>query len=155
MRELGLRYGQGLQLINILRDAGSDLGQGRGYLPADELRSVGLAPEEVPHEPARVAPILERWREKAAHGLAAGIEYSFAIRNRRIRFATVLPALIGARTLALLREVDEADVFDVTVKVPRSEVRRLMLAGALASPRSLRASFQRLGGSRVPSHNAL
>jgi farnesyl-diphosphate farnesyltransferase len=144
MRELGVQYGQGLQLINILRDAGSDLRHGRCYFPADELRSLGVAPDEVLHEPARVAPILERWREKASRGLEAGIDYAGAIRNRRIRFATALPALIGARTLALLRDVDRTEVFDVGVKVPRGEVRKMMLASALASPKSLRGAFQKL-----------
>ncbi|MDP9099316.1 MAG: squalene/phytoene synthase family protein, partial [Verrucomicrobiota bacterium] len=34
LRELGVRYGQGLQLVNILRDAGDDLRHGRCYFPA-------------------------------------------------------------------------------------------------------------------------
>lgn len=144
MRELGVEYGQGLQLINILRDAGTDLRHGRCYLPADELGTLGIAPEEVLHEPARVAPILERWREKAERGLGAGIDYACAIRNRRIRFATALPALIGARTLALLRDIVGAEMFEVGVKVPRSEVRKMMLTSALASPRALRNLFSRL-----------
>ena len=155
MRELGIQYGQGLQLVNILRDAGNDLRHGRCYFPADELQSLSIAPGEVLHEPARVAPILERWREKAARGLGAGIEYACAIRNRRIRFATALPALIGARTLALLRDVVGAEVFDVRVKVPRDEVRKMMLGSALASPRSVRAKFRKLGGSCAPSRDAL
>ena len=144
MRELGVQYGQGLQLINILRDAGNDLRHGRCYFPADELRSLGIAPEEVLHEPARVGPILEKWREKAGRGLEAGMDYACAIRNRRIRFATALPALIGGRTLALLRDVVGAEVFDVRVKVPRDEVRKIMLGSALASPKSLRATFRKL-----------
>jgi farnesyl-diphosphate farnesyltransferase len=149
MRGLGVHYGQGLQLINILRDAGNDLRHGRCYFPADELRSVGIAPEEALHEPARVAPILEEWREKAERGLGAGIDYACAIRNRRIRFATALPALIGARTLALLRDVVGAEIFEVGVKVPRSEVRKIMLGSALASPRSLRAKLKKLQGAAI------
>ena len=144
MREWGIQYGQGLQLINILRDAGDDLRHGRCYFPADELQSLGIAPEKVLHEPARVAPLLEKWRQKAERGLEAGIDYACAIRNRRIRFATALPALIGARTLALLRDVVGAEVFEVRVKVPRDEVRKMMLRSAFASPKSLRAMFQKL-----------
>jgi farnesyl-diphosphate farnesyltransferase len=143
MRELGVRYGQGLQLINILRDAGTDLRHGRCYFPADELQSLGIAPEEILSEPRRVAPVLEQWRKKAEQGVAAGIDYACAIRNRRIRFATALPALIGARTLALMRDAG-SDVFDLRVKVPRSEVRKMILAAAIASPRSLRRTFQKL-----------
>jgi farnesyl-diphosphate farnesyltransferase len=148
MRELGVRYGQGLQLVNILRDAGDDLRHGRCYFPADELQSVGLTPAEVLRQPARVGPVINRWRYQAGHGLEAGIEYACAIRNRRIRFATALPALIGARTLALLREAGPA-IFERRVKVPRREVRKMILASALASPQSLRRTFEKLQGAAV------
>jgi farnesyl-diphosphate farnesyltransferase len=140
MRELGVRYGQGLQLVNILRDAGNDLRNGRCYFPADELGPLGVSGGEILRDPARCLPIVEKWRKKAERGVEAGIEYASAIRNRRVRFATALPALIGARTLALLREAG-ADAFTRRVKVPRGEVRKMILAGALASPRSLRAKF--------------
>jgi farnesyl-diphosphate farnesyltransferase len=137
MRELGTRYGKGLQLINILRDTGDDLRQGRCYLPADELESLGLAPGEILRDPTRVEPILKNWRQKAEEGMEAGIDYAAAIRNRRVRFATALPALIGARTLALLRDV-RSDALRRKVKVPRPEVRKLIVSSMLASPRSLR-----------------
>jgi farnesyl-diphosphate farnesyltransferase len=141
MRDLGVRYGQGLQLINILRDAGSDLRHGRCYFPADELRSSGVTAEEILREPARAMPVVEKWREKAERGVEAGIEYACAIRNRRVRFATALPALIGARTLALLREAGP-EVFERKVKVSRADVRKMISASALASPRSLRVRFE-------------
>jgi farnesyl-diphosphate farnesyltransferase len=143
MLELGVRYGKGLQLINILRDLGADLRQGRSYLPAEELHSLGVAPEEILQNATRVEPLVRQWREKAERGVAAGIDYACAIRNRRIRFATALPALIGARTLALLREAG-TEVFARKVKATRAEVRRIMASTALASPRSLRATFQKL-----------
>jgi farnesyl-diphosphate farnesyltransferase len=140
MRELGAQYGRGLQLINVWRDAGDDLRAGRCYFPADELQSLGVTAGEVLREPARVEPVVEKWRKKAEDGIEAGIEYATAIGNRRVRFATALPALIGARTLVLLREAG-AEAFTRKVKVPRGEVRKMMAASALASPRSLRASF--------------
>jgi farnesyl-diphosphate farnesyltransferase len=141
----GVQYGKGLQLVNILRDAGSDLRAGRCYLPADELHSLGLTPDEILAKPARVEPIMRHWREKAERGLVAGIEYACAINQRRIRFATALPALIGARTLSLMREAG-AEVFARTVKVPRAEVRKIMASAVLrcASPSSLRRMFGRL-----------
>jgi farnesyl-diphosphate farnesyltransferase len=150
MRELGARYGRGLQLVNILRDAGDDLRHGRCYFPADELDSVGVAAGEILRQPARVLPMIEKWRTKAEHGVEAGIEYASAIRNRRVRFATALPALIGARTLALLRDEGPA-IFERRVKVPRREVRKMILASALASPRSLRAKLQKIQGAAIPS----
>ena len=148
MRELGVRYGQGLQLINILRDAGDDLRQGRCYFPAHELNSLGISAGEIMSEPARLLPVVKKWREKAERGLVAGIEYACAIRNRRVRFATALPSLIGVRTLALLREAGPA-MFERRVKVSRGEVRKMIAASALASPRSLQAMFEKLQGAAV------
>jgi farnesyl-diphosphate farnesyltransferase len=145
MLALGVEYGKGLQLINILRDAGSDLRHGRCYFPAEELHSLGLEPAEILEHPARLEPIIRRWRERAEGGVKAGIEYACAIRSRRIRFATALPALIGIRTLALLRET-ASEVFECKVKVSRAEVKKIMASTAarLASTTSLRETFQRL-----------
>jgi farnesyl-diphosphate farnesyltransferase len=141
----GMSYGKGLQLINILRDVGSDLRAGRCYLPASELHSLGLTPEEILAKPERVESIMQQWREKAERGMVAGIEYACAINQRRVRFATALPALIGTRTLSLIREAG-VEVFERTVKVPRAEVRKIMSSAALsfASPSSLRRTFEHL-----------
>ncbi len=145
MLSLGREYGQGLQLVNILRDAGADLRAGRCYLPADELRSLAVTPEELLAQPQRAEPLLRAWRERAEQGMAAGLEYACAIRPWRVRLATALPALIGARTLALLR-IAGPRAFTEKVKVSRAEVRQIMFqtARTLASRRSLRAGFARL-----------
>ena len=37
----GVRFGKGLQLVNILRDVAADLRQGRCYLPAERLAALG------------------------------------------------------------------------------------------------------------------
>jgi farnesyl-diphosphate farnesyltransferase len=131
MLELGKRYGQGLQLINILRDAGNDLRSGRCYFPNDELAVAALEPSQIVREPQRFLPIYRKWREKAEQGIKAGIEYSNAVRNRRVRIATVLPALIGARTLALLREAG-GTVLHRHIKVSRKEVRAIMTSLSLS-----------------------
>ena len=47
MLALGRRYGMGLQLINVLRDAGTDLRAGRCYFPHDELRAIGLSAAQI------------------------------------------------------------------------------------------------------------
>ena len=145
MLSLGVSYGKGLQLINILRDVGVDLQAGRCYLPADQLRSLGLEPADLSRDPARAEPLLQIWRARAEEGIADGIEYSCAIVPWRVRFATALPALIGARTLALLNEAGPA-AFERRVKVHRSEVRGIVLRllGSLASPRSIRNIFRQL-----------
>jgi len=148
MSALGVRYGQGLQLINILRDAGDDLRNRRCYFPADELRSLGLGAGEILRDTARALPLIEKRRGKAESGVAAGIEYACAVRNRRIRFATALPALVGVRTLALLRDAG-SEALTRRIKVPRGEVRKMIAASALATPRSLRAKFEKLQRTAV------
>ncbi|MDQ6765284.1 MAG: squalene/phytoene synthase family protein [Verrucomicrobiota bacterium] len=145
MLSLGREYGKGLQLINILRDLGADLRAGRCYLPADELNALGLAPEQLLTSGNCADAIVRDWQERAARGLAAGLEYSCAIKRWRVRFATALPALIGARTLALLRAAGTR-AFSETIKVSRTEVRRIVFrtARTLASPGTLAAEFKRL-----------
>ncbi len=145
MQKLGRDYGMGLQLINILRDAGADFQNGRCYLPEEELRACGVTPNELMDRRKEIAPVLERWLRKAEEGIAAGMDYSCAIRPARVRFATVLPALIGARTLALLRDAG-VDALQEKVKMPRNEVRAIMrkMAMSFSSPRALRKIFEQL-----------
>jgi len=143
MLDLGRRYGAGLQLINILRDAGGDLRAGRCYLPNDELVRVGLTPAQIMEHPAKFMTVFRKWLDRAEEGLNAGMKYSLAVRARRIRAATALPALIGARTIALLREAGPA-VLEEKIKVPRDEVRRMVrtVVLSLASKRMLQRLFR-------------
>ncbi len=127
MLALGKRYGMALQLINVLRDVGSDLRAGRCYFPEEELSAVGLPAAQILSEPECFQPIYKRWTEKAEEELECGMQYSHAIRNRRLRAATVLPALIGARTLALLRDAGTM-ALQRKIKVRRGEVRRMILS---------------------------
>ena len=130
MLALGKLYGMALQLINVLRDAGADLRAGRCYFPEFELTAAHLTASQIFSEPERFQPIYQAWLEKAKAGLERGMQYSCAIQNRRVRAATVLPALIGIRTLALLGQAGST-ALQRTVKVPRSEVRRMILRLAL------------------------
>ena len=144
MLALGKGYGMALQLINVLRDAGSDLRVGRCYFPEYELNAAHLTPSQILSEPERFQPIYRTWLEKAKRGLQSGMEYSRAIENRRVRAATVLPALIGVRTLALLNAAGPM-ALQQTVKVPRSEVREMILSLAItfASRKAIDTMFER------------
>ena len=144
MLALGKRYGMGLQLINVLRDAGSDLRAGRCYFPEEELSAADLPAAQILSEPERFQPIYERWTEKAQDELECGIQYSHAIRNRRLRAATVLPALIGARTLVLLRDAGTM-ALQRKIKVRRDDVRRMILSLVItfASRKRIDAMFER------------
>src|SRR5438552_5655573 len=144
MLALGKRYGMALQLINVLRDTGSDLRAGRCYFPEFELRAAHLIPSQILSESERFQPVYESWLEKAKAGLECGMQYSRAIQNGRVRAATVLPALIGARTLALLEDAGAA-ALQRTVKVPRGRVRAMVLSLGVtfASRKSIDAMFNR------------
>jgi farnesyl-diphosphate farnesyltransferase len=145
MRELGRCYGMGLQLVNILRDAGEDLAAGRCYFPGDELAAAGLDPQSVPREPALFEPVWRHWLGLAQQGIESGMQYADAVRSRRVRAASAMPALIGTRTLALVR-ANGPLIRQQKVKVPRREVRLLMarLAITLAGRASLQSMFNHL-----------
>ncbi len=143
MVSLGVEYGKGLQLINILRDLGADLRAGRCYLPSEQLESLGVSPNEILREPSRALPIVNTWLERAERGIEAGIEYACALRAPRVRIATALPALIGARTLAQLRAAG-TEIFARKIKISRGEVRKILSKTLLnfGSPSFLRAEFE-------------
>lgn len=108
MEQAGLRYGRGLQLINMLRDEEEDAARGRRYLAG------------VPRE---------LWCDRAERYLRDGADYARRLRSFRLRFATVLPALLGLRTLRLLRRRKGTE----RVKISRVSVYRCMLAALLRS----------------------
>jgi farnesyl-diphosphate farnesyltransferase len=133
----GVRFGKGLQLVNILRDLPRDLRLGRCYLPQEELTAHRLRPEDLldaANEP-RFWPIYERWLDKAQDHLAAGWDYTNTLPRSaiRIRLACAWPLLIGVRTLALLRTRPLLAATE-PVKISRSELRRLMINSILTYP---------------------
>ena len=103
-----------------------------------------MSAAEILREPDRFQPIYRKWREKAEEALKSGMQYARAIQNRRVRAATVLPALIGARTLALLRDAG-ATALHRKIKVPRQEVRSMIssVAITLAARSEIEAMFAR------------
>jgi farnesyl-diphosphate farnesyltransferase len=147
----GAAYGQGLQRLNILRDAHQDLGSGRCYFPAEELASCGLDRERLcaavganDHATlSRMTPLLQHWNTLTESLLHDGLCYSLALTQRRLRLATALPCLIGIRTLGLLRQAGTASLL-AHVKLPRTQVRQilwtLLLSGV--SLRQLQRSWE-------------
>lgn len=134
LMQWGAHYGQGLQRLNILRDAGRDLRAGRCYWPAEELEPLGLDREQLCEAArsgdlatlARLAPLLDAWHRLTEAQLHEGLRYSLALRGRRLRLASALPCLIGIRTLALLRQAGPRALV-AHIKLPRREVHRLLL----------------------------
>jgi farnesyl-diphosphate farnesyltransferase len=142
MRELGRAYGKGLQLVNILRDAGVDLAAGRCYFPADELAAAGLSPRDIVRHPDRFEMVWRRWHAQAQRDMEGGMRYADAVRSRRVRAASALPALLAGRTLALL-QLAGPERLRHKVKMPRHEVRAILarLAFTFAGRAALRSMF--------------
>ncbi len=148
MRREGVRFGQGLQLTNILRDLSRDLRIGRCYLPADELSALGLRAEDLldPSALVKVCPLLFDLLREALSHYQTGWAYTRAHPRRewRLRLACAWPLLIGLQTLARVAEAENVLDPPVTVKISRREVYRTLVRSTIlvASDRGLTALYQ-------------
>jgi len=133
----GVRFGKGLQLVNILRDLPEDLRQGRCYLPAKELAAAGLTPEELlePRNMERLRPVYQRYLARAEEHLKAGWTYTNTMPARcmRIRLGCSWLALLGIKTLAILRTANVLEP-GKRLKVSRREVRNVRWKTVLYYP---------------------
>jgi farnesyl-diphosphate farnesyltransferase len=128
-------YGKGLQLINILRDQPKDMAEGRCYLPADELRAAGLNTLTWPAADWKPWHAVRRpWLAAARERLQSGRSYVRALASIRLRFAALLPLLIGEATLDLL-DAQPSDQQPQAAKITRSQIKRLMLRALWLSVR--------------------
>lgn len=115
MIPLGIAYGKGLQLLNILRDRAEDRSLGRIYARIEELPGLFALAEE--------------W-------LALGERYLAHLRPGRVLFATALPLDLAWSTLAKLKDPDLHSSLN-GLKLYRWEVYALLLRGmnSLCLPR--------------------
>ncbi|MCF6322797.1 MAG: squalene/phytoene synthase family protein [Gammaproteobacteria bacterium] len=129
--QLGVRFGKGLQLTNILRDVPRDLRVGRCYLPQSWLNEVSLMPDDLMNatNSATARPLLLKGIHRTLDHYAAAEQYVVALPRRcvRLRIAALWPMLIGLKTLAQLSQ--QSNWLDVTVvcKVERKWIYRMML----------------------------
>ena len=133
----GVRFGKGLQLVNILRDLPADLSHGRCYLPEQKLSAVGLEPTDLlqPASEPRLRPLYDAYLDRAEAHLLAGWAYTLALPRScvRVRLACAWPILIGLETSNLLRLGKVLDPHH-RIKLSRPRVRRLMLRSVLLYP---------------------
>jgi farnesyl-diphosphate farnesyltransferase len=135
--EEGVRFGKGLQLVNILRDLAVDLRQGRCYLPEDELKKCGLGPADLlaAENEGRLRPLYDRYLARAEGDLTAGWAYTNRLPRTqvRLRLACAWPILIGLRTIELLRKNAVLNPA-ARVKVSRDEVKRIVTRSIVLYP---------------------
>jgi len=141
----GVRFGKGLQLVNILRDLPADLKKGRCYLPTEKLEPAKLLPQTLlsPANEAKFLPLFRESLDKAESHLAAGWAYTNALPfgQFRVRLACAWPILIGVRTIEKLRAANVIDL-QQRVKVSREEIRAIVKRSILACP--FRKAWQNL-----------
>lgn len=142
----GVRFGKGLQLVNILRDIPNDLRNGRCYLPQPRLAALGLAPGDLlnPATESRLRPYYNECLDRAESHLSAGWNYTNTLPWRcvRVRLACAWPILIGVETIKRLRARNALDPAQ-RIKVSRAEVRQIISRSVLLYP--LPGSWRKLG----------
>jgi len=135
MAGLGVRFGKGLQLTNILKDLARDLKRGRCYIPESLLQEAGLAPRDLLKGDALPAlrPVLRRLVTAAVEHLDHGWLYTMAIPRRevRLRLACMWPILFAGGTLGRVASSAELLNPNVIPKISKGEVYRVMAATTL------------------------
>ena len=132
-----IRFGKGLQLVNILRDLPADLRQGRCYIPEEPLAGCRLEPRDLLSAGSmdRFRPLYRDYLQRAEDHLRAGWHYTAMLPRRcvRVRLACAWPILIGVRTI---RRLHNANVLDEhhRVKLSRREIRNLIVRSVFRYP---------------------
>ncbi len=137
MAEVGVRFGKGLQLTNVLKDVAKDLKRGRCYLPKSLLREAGLDPAQLLRQEALPAlrPVLRRVIAQALEHLDQGWCYTLAIPRRevRLRLACMWPILFGGRTLELISRAPDLLDPAAPMKISKGQVYRLLALTTLTA----------------------
>jgi len=138
MKSWGARFGKGLQLINILRDLGEDLQDGRCYLP-------GFNAEDVRRNPQLLQPAWKQWLHTCREHLECGLRYLQHVEDGKLRYATSLPLLIGVKTLGRMEKASWQNLLQ-GVKVSRLDVAMILAEAALACrmPEALEHLYRKL-----------
>ena len=130
MSTIGVRFGKGLQLTNIVKDLARDLHNGRCYVPTQWLDEVGLKPADLlkPESLPTFRPILLRMIRQAVEHLDQGWIYTMALPRLEIRqrLACMWPILLAGETLKRVAMAPDLLNPTVNVKAPRSVVYRVM-----------------------------
>ncbi|MEY3394441.1 MAG: hypothetical protein RL346_677 [Verrucomicrobiota bacterium] len=115
MERCGREYGQGLQLVNILRDFLTDKKMGRCYLPVAN-----------PSDSEACLREFHGWRRVAMEKIRWGRVYTENLLGWRLRMASGLPARIAGETLARL-DIRDLSALEPRIKVPRKRLYGLIL----------------------------
>ena len=126
LSSLGKRFGQGLQLTNILKDVGKDLQHGRCYLPEDELQRLDLQAHDLldPTSLPQVRPLISSLIDRTLDHLDQGSCYVRRLPRRalRVRLSCMWPLLFAVQTLEQVCRSEELLSREQRVKISRQAV---------------------------------
>lgn len=130
MSEVGVRFGKGLQLTNIVKDVAHDLQKGRCYIPEAMLVEADLKPRDLLNRNSlpRFRPVLNKLVRVATEHLDHGWLYTMAIPRyeTRLRLSCMWPILSAGESLKLVMNSPDLLNPAVKVKIPRSKVYQIM-----------------------------
>ncbi len=130
MSDVGVRFGKGLQLTNIVKDVAHDLQKGRCYIPETMLDEAGLTPRDLLDQTNlwRFRPVLSKLVRMAAEHLDQGWMYTMAIprHEMRLRLSCMWPILSAGESLKLVLHSPDLLNPAVKVKIPRSKVYQIL-----------------------------
>ena len=130
MSQVGIRFGKGLQLTNIIKDVAHDLQKGRCYIPEPMLAEAGLTPLDLLDQAnlPRLRPVLNKLVRMAVDHLDQGWLYTMAIPRyeTRLRLSCMWPILSAGESLKSV--LNSPDILNpaVKVKIPRSKVYQIL-----------------------------
>jgi len=130
MSDVGVRFGKGLQLTNIVKDIAHDLQKGRCYIPETMLAEAGLTPRDLLDQSnlSRFRPVLSKLVRMATEHLDQGWMYTMAIprHEMRLRLSCMWPILSAGESLKLVLHSPDLLNPAVKVKIPRSKVYQIL-----------------------------
>lgn len=130
MSEVGVRFGKGLQLTNIVKDIAHDLQKGRCYIPETMIAEAGLKPRDLLDQKnlPRFRPVLSKLVRVATEHLDQGWLYAMSIPRyeTRLRLSCMWPILSAGESLKLVMNSPDLLNPAVKVKIPRSKVYQIM-----------------------------
>ncbi|MBI3603997.1 MAG: squalene/phytoene synthase family protein [Nitrospirae bacterium] len=137
MAAVGVRFGKGLQLTNILKDLARDLQRGRCYVPASLLKEAVLTPQDLLNKAhlQRVRPVLDKLVRMALDHLDQGWLYTMAIPRWevRLRLACMWPILFAGATLQRLTSSPDWLDTSAALKISKGHVYRVMALTTLTA----------------------
>lgn len=130
MSDVGIRFGKGLQLTNIVKDIAHDLQKGRCYIPEAMLDEVGLTPRDLLDQAnlPRFRSVLSKLVRMATEHLDQGWMYTMAIprHEMRLRLSCMWPILSAGESVKLVLQSPDLLNPAVKVKIPRSKVYQIL-----------------------------